>query len=316
MLPTLYAASPRPLVTNTDNLGAAVVFDSNLITSFRAALQTRDSELGRLLRAIQGELSVGTFVVLLPAISETYYRRKGSSLSSIVERKTEWFQEHFTPFGVGELIQVGLPDDSSPAAGLREILGRVSLHYWALRAAQRAHRRFPRTEQRAAALDAFFDDVQRAGADGAGSNFYLLTIGSALCGSDDAMKALNVADDSAAALMNGSWDLYFWHAVVQLWLASPKTLLHPTLFTSDKSAAGIFNRLVATDPDTLSFTFGSNNQPLDDRAVQQLAVRLQGMSRGSSANVDWLCRAQRLVPTEDRCPEFEALLAHLKQLCI
>lgn len=314
MSSVLYAASPEPIVVDTDSLGVAVVFDTNLITKFRSAPRHQGSELGGLLRFIQGEGSAGSLVSILPAIAESNYRTAGSSSELILSKNSQWVAEHFAPFGVHEVLQSGKHLRQDYSSSLLEILGRVSLHYWALCAGRRAFRRFPKLNQRASALGAFFDEIIGAGSDGAGSTFFALTIGSALCGNDDARDSLNLADESPKALMNGSWDLYFWHSVVQLWLASPKTLLHPTLFSEDKNAVRLFTRLVPAGEDSINFTFGSDKKPLDEKAVEQLASRIQDMPRGSSVNVDWVARAEHLVPVKDRCPDFDALLARLKEL--
>lgn len=311
----LIRVSPEPLIPVSEIRGELVIFDSNLITKFRAATKNPKSQLGELLRFLKGGSARNHYYMLLPAVVETKYHQSGSTVQGLLDWRARWIEEPFSPEGAREFPDLIFTSaEHTPLSFLSEMFVSVALNYWYLLVARRAANRFAGKSDRKSAVNHFFDEINSSGFDGAGTKLPFLAISSALCGNDDAIRALNIGSDKLQPLINGSWDLYFWHLLVQLWLMSDKTKIHPYMFTGDHGAAGVFTKMAQVRDGVINISFGSNKEPLDDRAVEQARIRGESTPKGSSREVDWLSVLNRLVPNSDRCPEFESLLRHLRQL--
>ena len=155
---------------------------------------------------------------------------------------------------------------------------------------------------RPAVLQRFFDAVSGAGCHPT-SKFPLFAVATALAGNLPGTTALNIKDGSVEDLMNGSWDLLYWHGYVQMSLDSAHTYRVPRFYSYDSNAVGLFLRM-EQDDDTVRLAYDSDTpeSPFSG-LIQDGLKQVRRTSLDGRALVD---RIHAVLPSAYHCREYQA----------
>lgn len=275
------------------------IFDNNVLDK----LNTPPGHgLGDLLQDLRDPAKPREAVVLLPAVAEANYRGAGGA-TAVLRKYQGYFEPHFGTYGVQELSAFSLGNaEQSLQENLLEISFRVLVNYWLLCTARAALEGRRKKNDREVALRYFFDAVSAA-ACYPKSKFPLLAVATALAGNTPGTNALNIKDASVESLMNGSWDLLYWHGLVQLSLDSDRTARVPRFYSYDPDAVGLFLRMERQEDDSLRFVYDSDT-PED--LFRHVIV--EGMEQVSRAPLDadaLVDRIHAVLPSVFRCREYQ-----------
>ncbi len=277
------------------------IFDNNIL----AKLNTAPGEghgLGNLLQDLRDPAKPREAVVLLPAVAEANYRGTGGA-TAVLRKYQGYFEPHFGTHGIQELGAFSLGNaEQSLQENLLEISFRVLVNFWLLCTARIALEGRRKKKDREVALRHFFEAVCAAGCYPK-SKFPLLAVATALAGNTPGTNALNIKDASVESLMNGSWDLLYWHGLVQLTLDSDRTGRLPRFYSYDPDAVGLFLRMEQQEDDSLRLVYdGDTPEDTSHRAI------VEGIERVSRAPLDGDALIERIhavLPSVFRCREYQ-----------
>jgi hypothetical protein len=239
-------------------------------------------------------------VVLLPAVAEANYRRAGGA-DAVLRKYRSYFDPHFGAFGIDEIGAFSFGREQSLSQNLFQISFRVLVNYWLLSTARNALEGRRKKADRETVLNRFFDAVSNAGCYPK-SKFPLLAVATTLAGNVPGANALNVRDASVESLMNGSWDLLYWHSNAQLSLDSTYTGCVSRFFSYDPDAVGLFLRMehdgdsvrLVYDADTPEDTF----RDVIDRGTERVL-------RAPLDGEELIERIHGVLPSGYHCREYE-----------
>lgn len=279
-----------------------VLFDANAITKLRKPPPDLTDFLKEMRHAnYQGSVAVS----LLASIAETNYRIEDVTPSIIVDKRDIWVKEHFKDYHIDDnnLMTKYLPISTGNA--LFTLLYRVWSYYHSLYFAYLSITKFNKSSNCADALNQFFKYMQVLGAPSP-SKVHLSLIASALIGNTFALRALNIREIPSKR-MNGSWDLLQWCNLIDYYVKSPNTLVHPCLVTYDQNASQIIKSMRMTASGTFSFSFVCDKEEKEKEKYENIVQTLEKNIKSipTMAPQTFFEQASELLPTEHRCPELE-----------
>lgn len=229
------------------------IFDNNLLKKFNTPAG-EGLGLGDLLTELRDRKNPREAVVLLPAIAEANYRRM-SSVKEILNEHRIYFEPHFGKYGIRDASAFSYGDEcQSGAEALLQIMIRVLLNYWVVCTAHLAFDKRRNQAARPAALGAFFTQINEANCLPK-SKFPLLVAATILAGNGPAAGAINIKTNDVALLMNGSWDMLYWHCLTHLTLEAITTGCVPRFYSYDDEAVGIFVKMQLKENGIVRFVY-------------------------------------------------------------